>query len=550
MVLLMGLSTPCEAQFFKKLFKKLGLSKKKKVVVKAISDDVYFLSSDEMEGRRMGTTGEKKAADYISQRFADKNLAPYKGKYIHEFKSEDKSKLSDKHYIEFFGKQLKNKSDYLIPICSGSGLMNAQVIMGMQEPENLWVIKFSEVGVELNNALGNGGDLIHQKAKQAIDAGAEAVMFVNDVGVQEDFSAINKIPKTKLEKPMWIVNHAAYNKFLAPHDVKDWLYVSYNVSWGNSKRLGRNVIGIIDNRAMKTVIIGAHYDHLGFGEDNNSLHQGFKAVHNGADDNASGVAAMIELIPVIRNNQLRNYNYIFIAFSGQELGRLGSEKFLEDSRLDSFEINYMFNLEMLGRLNAQNDLELAGIGTSPEWGGLLRSSKHSFRFKLDSSGGGSGDQSSFYQKHIPVLSFSTGKHSDYHRPTDDANKINTSGIQTISNWIATLIVQLDSKGKLEFAKTKAKKIKVIPKMSFEVSLGVIPDYTYEGDGLKIKEITQGRAAQIAGVKMGDVLVRMGPYDIKTLEDYIEQMSKYKKGDRTEITIRRVDDKMTLPLQFD
>ena len=185
---------------------------------------------------------------------------------------------------------------------------------------------------------------------------------------------------------------------------------------------GRNVVAYIDHNAPRTVIIGAHYDHLGYG-DFGSLHRGEREIHNGADDNASGVAVMIDLARKLKNAN-KNNNYLFIAFSGEELGLLGSNYFVKNPTINLEDANLMINMDMIGRLKEDKTLAVYGVGTSPVLKGAIDASNKGFKLKENQSGVGPSDQTSFYLNDIPVLHFFTGQHEDYHKPSDDPEKLN------------------------------------------------------------------------------------------------------------------------------
>ena len=238
---------------------------------------------------------------------------------------------------------------------------------------------------------------------------------------------------------------------------------------------GRNVVGFLDNGAAQTIVIGAHYDHLGYGYDHNSLDPNPEGkIHNGADDNASGVAGVIELARYFSLNGItEKYNFLFMTFSGEELGLIGSKKWCENPTIPLNSINCMINLDMVGRLNdSTKKLLIYGVGTSPVWLPAIEKTNTYFSVKTDSAGVGPSDQTSFYLKDIPVVHFFTGQHSDYHKPTDDAYKINANGEAKVLELIIDLVYYLDSRPKLAFLKTKNNES---GKMSFKVTMGIMPD---------------------------------------------------------------------------
>lgn len=309
---------------------------------------------------------------------------------------------------------------------------------------------------------------------------------------------------------------------------------------------GRNVIGYIDNGAAFTIVVGAHYDHLGWGAEG-SLHKGDSMVHNGADDNASGVAALLYLAEHLSKQQL-NSNVLFVAFTGEEKGLLGSNYFMQDPTIETDKINFMVNMDMVGRLDSLRRLAVYGVGTSPAFiPELERIEDPAFEFKPDSSGVGPSDHTSFYVEDIPVLHFFTGQHAQYHRPEDDVERINFEGLHDISRFIETLILNLDKKEKLAFTKTRDKEQKG---RKFNVSLGVIPDYLYPGEGMKVDGVSANRPAANAGILKGDVILKMGDLDIKGMTEYMEALNVFKKGESIQVLVLRDGKQISLQVQFD
>jgi hypothetical protein len=315
-------------------------------------------------------------------------------------------------------------------------------------------------------------------------------------------------------------------------------------------RQGINVVGYIDHKAKSTVVIGAHYDHLGYGAFG-SRHTGEPAIHNGADDNASGVAGLLRLAEKLKSNpNARNNNYLFVAFSAEELGLIGSKVFASDSLLfDRKRTNYMLNMDMIGRLNDERVLAVNGAATSPLWKDALQAiHTNGIVVKTSDSGVGPSDHTSFYLQDLPVLHFFTGQHEDYHKPEDDAARINFKGIHDITDLMIRLIEYLDSKGKLPFTKTQDEE-QGRRAATFKVSLGVMPDYVYDGEGMRVDGVTDGRPAQIAGIKKGDILLAIGEFPIKDIYDYMEGLSKFQKGDKSTVKIRRSEQVIELPVAF-
>lgn len=312
-----------------------------------------------------------------------------------------------------------------------------------------------------------------------------------------------------------------------------------------------NVVGYLDNNASTTIIIGAHYDHLGTDGQGSSLDANPAAkIHNGADDNASGVAGVIELAREFSTNDVREHsNFLFICFSGEELGLLGSKYFADNSQIDLSTVNFMINMDMIGRLNPQTkSLIVHGTGTSPAWEPLIRRLKpETLSITTDSSGVGPSDHTSFYLKDIPVLHFFTGSHTDYHKPSDDFEKINFAGETEVLKFIATIIHALDGEQKLTFLKTKAKQQSSIA--SFKVTLGIMPSYASDVEGLKVDGVSDGKPADKAGLKTGDIIIQMGDFPIKDIYGYMDALSKFKKDQTVPVKVQRGSDVVTLSVTF-
>lgn len=317
---------------------------------------------------------------------------------------------------------------------------------------------------------------------------------------------------------------------------------------GTPARNANNVVGYLDNKAPNTIVIGAHYDHLGLGHDHNSLDANPEGkIHNGADDNASGTGGVIELARFFATNKVTEpYNFLFICFSGEELGLLGSKKWCENPDIELGSINYMINMDMIGRLNKENKIIVYGVGTSPVWVPLIDSLKTTFSVKKDSSGIGPSDQTSFYLKDIPVLHFFTGQHSDYHKPTDDADKINYKGEVKVLEYIVSIVEKTCHYPKLKFTKTRNPDS---GKASFKVTMGVMPDYTFDGEGMRIDGVSDGKPAAKAGLEKGDVVKKLGEHPVKDVQGYMKALSNFKKGDSTTVEVLRGKETKTFTVEF-
>lgn len=310
---------------------------------------------------------------------------------------------------------------------------------------------------------------------------------------------------------------------------------------------GRNVLGFLDNGAKTTVVIGAHYDHLGYGGEG-SLSVEDSVIHNGADDNASGVAGMLYLANALKEC-CNNNNYLFLAFSGEEKGLWGSNYFTKNPTIDLGTVNYMINMDMIGRLNEDRAIAVNGTGTASQWEeAVTGSNSDSLKIVMKASGIGPSDHTSFYLSNIPVLQFFTGQHEDYHKPTDDIEKINFDGMLEVLNLIHGVIEELDDDGKLAFLETPEEPGQSM--RSFKVTLGVIPDYLYDGTGMRIDGVKPDRPADKAGLVKGDIVLKMGDVEVENMNSYMEALSKFEPGQKITVQFKRDDEVMEKPLTFD
>ena len=296
---------------------------------------------------------------------------------------------------------------------------------------------------------------------------------------------------------------------------------------------GINVVGYRDNNKRETIIIGAHYDHLGYGSFG-SLYDGEPAIHNGADDNASGVSILINLANSLKD--IDDYNYLFIAFSGEEHGLFGSSYFAKNPTISLENVRFMVNFDMVGRLNEKNTLSVNGIGTSSKWDDLIDNSNiFDFNLKTTESGVGPSDHTSFYLQDMPVIHFFTGQHEDYHKPSDDVDKINFEGMFKIHEYVKEIILQSTKIENFDFQKTKSDTT-TAPR--FKVTLGVMPDYLFDGEGMRIDGVSKEKTAEKYGILKGDIVIRIGDIEVKNMMDYMTGLSKFEKGDSTTVGLNR------------
>jgi aminopeptidase YwaD len=526
------------------------LKKADKVILTNLQTHVTYLADDKLEGRRTGSAGEKLAYEYISNEFTKNGLTPKgdNGTFIQAFEVNEGMQINPSSHLIINGFDLQVEKEYFPFIFSPNTTLEAAPSMSLRESGTVWFWDLKEKLEEnRNNPHFDITEAIKTKAKDFAAKGASGLIIFNTSAIADDLKFEPKAKTETVKIPVVYVTPAIKKKYF--YDETATLDIKLKVDIGEKKRTGHNVVGYIDNGAANTVILGAHYDHLGYGEDHNSLYTGSKPqIHNGADDNASGTAALLEISKMLKASKLKNNNYLIVSFSGEELGLFGSKYFTEHMPANTSTANYMINMDMLGRLNdSTHGLTIGGYGTSPLWGQLLTEKDKFFTVKFDSSGSGPSDHTSFYRKDIPVLFFFTGVHSDYHKPTDDADKINYNGELQVVKYVYNVIDGANKKGKLAFTKTR--ETQSMGKSSFKVTLGIMPDYTYSGGGVRVDGISEGKTAQKVGIKAGDVITQLGDHKFSDVQTYMETLSKFNKGDATKVKVKRGKEELTFDIIF-
>ena len=530
------------------------LKKEDKQVITNLQKHIEVLASDSLEGRRTGTPGEQKAIAYISNEFKSIGLLP-KGTtgFYQPFEIDEGKQVSSATRLIVGGESLVLNQHFIPFAFSAGNSVEALPSMAIQELGMPWFIDLKET---LESNAGNPHfdiyGFVKTKVKEVKEKGATALFLYNTSAAEDEIEFITKDRSAPAPIPVVYLTKEGVKKYF--NDPQATLDINMKIDIVPKKRSGTNVVGWIDNKTKNTVIVGAHFDHLGYGEDENSLEGSNKQIHNGADDNASGVAAMIELARMLQASDLKQNNYLFVAFSGEELGLQGSKYFVQHPTIDLGSANYMINLDMVGRINdASPTITVGGFGTSPSWVSTYATTgkkgiyKGPLLFKFDSSGTGPSDHTSFYLKNIPVLFYFTGVHSDYHKPSDDFNKINYPGELMVLKHIYS-VIELEDKNnnKLVFTKTKETNSALA---SFNVTLGIMPDYSFNGSGVRVDAVSENRPAQKAGIKPGDVIVQLGDRNVQSLEQYMQALGDFKKGDKTVVYFNRVNEKLSAPIEF-
>ena len=313
---------------------------------------------------------------------------------------------------------------------------------------------------------------------------------------------------------------------------------------------GRNVIAALDGadprRKDEWIVIGAHYDHLGDGGSPSSLAPGEKAIHNGADDNASGVSVVLSAARTLAAGPRPARSVLFIAFTGEESGLLGSAYFVANPTITG-RITAMINLDMVGRLG-QGPLIVYGVDTSEEWKTIVEPAAARAGIAVATRGEGYGpsDHTSFYTKDMPVLHLFTNTHGDYHKPTDDADKIDAAGLGKVTTMVVEIASAIAARPEqLTLRRGAGKPPSSTSAGTGGTYLGSVPDFTPVDRGVKLSGVTPGSPADKAGVRAGDIVVGLGKLDVDDLQGMTDALRAHKPGDTVPLRLIRDGKALTL-----
>jgi len=542
--------------------------------IKATSNfkaDISYLASDQLEGRLSGSAGEKKSSLYIADIFKQNKLTPKgdSGTYLQGF-SIVKLRLNQSNARLMWTETnklirgLQPKTGDFFPLaqsCNKDSLNEVAVYQagyGIFAPDlnhndykdtnglrgKVFVIKIGSPDAGKMHGKFSPYEGFNYKVDQAIKMGARGVVFVlADSAYEAPKGLIDRNVKPR-NIPVIFVAKETQSILRAES-------ISFQVQILQINETAHNVIGYINNKKARTIVIGAHQDHLGYNEYGGSRDPKSGAIHNGADDNASGVAMILELMRNIKKDKkLRKFNYVFIAFSGEEQGLLGSDYFVKHPTIDMKQVEYMLNFDMVGRLEAfKKTLMIYGVGTSPIWKpaiAALKTDSTQIKIKTTESGTGASDHTKFYYDSIPVLHFFTGQHTDYHKPSDDEFRINYHGMYLVYDVTMQMIKLANKNKEILFTATKSEDSE---RMTFKVKLGIMPDYAFDGPGVRADGTNPGEPADKAGIKKGDVIIKIGEYAISSMMDYMGVLGKFNKGETTTVIVKRNGEAITLTLTF-
>lgn len=558
-----------------------------------VYEHIKYLASDKLEGRFPGTTGGTLAMDYISKEFKTYGLTPYgDSSYIQKVEMTTDLQLGKNNELIFLkGKEtvtLKVEKDWIPLGFTSNGKMSGELVFlgyGISAPDlnyddykdidvngKIVVIMTSSPTSTANNNTFYQYESLFKKLSKARDNKAAGIIVISgyetedilpkltySLAKQSSGIPIIKVKRNNIENMFSELNmdfekiQKDINSKQKPNSFSlgKWS-VKANINVEQVKAGTGNVIGYLEGNdsTLKNyvIVIGAHYDHLGWGGENSLYESKDKKIHPGADDNASGVTGVLEIAQKLSaNKELLKRSILFICFTGEEEGLIGSTYFTNSSIFNKLLIVTMINMDMIGRM--ENDkLVINGTGTSSLWVNELDelNKKYNFSMSYIPDGYGSSDHSSFYSKNIPVLFFFTGIHPDYHKPSDTYDKINTAGEEKVIKYVYDLAIDISTVNRLiDFTRVVNNNEKKQETGQFKVYVGTIPDFSSNEEGYKISGVKEGSPADKGGIIAGDLMIKFGGKEIKNIYDYTAALGEHKPGDEIEITVKRNNEVLTL-----
>jgi peptidase M28-like protein/PDZ domain-containing protein len=573
-----------------------------------IARHVQFLASDKLQGRRAGTPSADEAAAYIEKEFRSYGLKTASSAgFLQPFTFVSAVKLGEQNSFQVKTpkgtRSIKVAEDFMPLAFSASNLAAGDIVFvgyGISAPELQFdsyagvdpkgkIVMMLRGSPDGDNPHGKFAEFtqpgleIQNKTLKAREKGARGVIFISgEKNFREDRLSRMRHDLNFLDSgiPTSIISVDAASSILGSSGVsvagaeakaKEPLSafvvkeatIEFKTDVVKIHGKSANVVAVLPGNdprlASEYVIIGAHYDHLGLGGPESLAANPESQIHHGADDNASGTAGLLELARVLtaQHGKIKR-SIMFIAFSGEELGLLGSGAYTKNPIIPLASTVAMLNMDMIGRLR-NGSLFVGGVGTSPTWKPLIEklngttepaasAAGHGPRFQLGfgEDGFGPSDHQSFYVRDVPVLFFFTGTHEDYHKPSDTADKINAEGLKDVAELVSEIAVSVANEPqRIAFTKVKMEQRPV--GRGFRVYLGTVPNYSDQSDGMKLDGVRPGSPAEKAGLRAGDLIVKLGKMAIKNVYDYTYALGEMRGGEEVEAVIRRDGKEMTMKI---
>ncbi len=560
-----------------------------------ISDVVNYLASPGLEGRKSGTKGDSLAAVYIRDRMQDMGLKLLYHQGLQPFTLISSAQAGADNYLEFNGKLFELNKDYLpYSFSSGSRFSGETAFAGygfdIRTDSLVWndydgldvtgkwvLILKGDPEMENHESLFIPYSDVRSKVLTAIDHKAAGVLLAGgpaySTGDQLEAVYFDKNSSTYPIPVFQVTTRTAdeilFSRGVSVAQLEEKLTREKKPSgfqFGGrvtgeadvllGKAVTHNVAAILpgNDPVLKNeyVVVGAHYDHLGMGgPGSGSRALDSLGIHYGADDNASGVAAMLEIAAKATSEKSNRRSLVFAAFGAEEMGLIGSKQFTGEPPVDLSKATAMFNFDMVGRMDtATRALSIGGTQTSAETEGILTRLNPGFNLAYSGEGIGPSDHASFYLLNIPVFFFSTGAHPDYHTPGDVADKINYSGIQQITDYGWAIIREIANREDMLSFREAGSKVQRSGGGRFKVTLGVMPDYAgLEKSGMRIDAVTTGKPAEKAGMQRGDIITAIDGKSVGNIYDYMNRLKTLTGGQTISVDILRNGQPVVLIIQL-
>ena len=519
---------------------------------------VRYMADDALEGREVGSRGERCVGQYIASWFEGLGLEPAGdgGSWFQSWEVRLGSRLAGENAFDIHGDsgwEGTVGSTWTPTGYSASGVFEgslAAMPTGHGEGGHSLAGRFL--------VLDEGEDL-HRVASEAARMGVAGVISLLSSG--SELPTLERERRAALSIPVVAVDGGSADEVRAA--AEQGASVRLSISVEPLRAEARNVVALLPGSdRSQTVIVGAHYDHLGFGGEGSLSPNEFGTVHNGADDNASGTAALLEVARRMAVGPRPDKSVLFLAFSGEERGLWGSAYYVDAPSVPLESTAAMLNMDMVGRVT-DGKLTVFGTGTAEEWPELLaRTNRGDLELQFVSDGYGASDHSSFYAKGIPVLHFFSGTHAEYHRIADDWELINEEGLVHVSELVQAVAEELaGTPGRVALTPVEgAGNPHGVPggepeegqtaRSGFSVRLGTIPDYSQEEGGMRITGVRDDSPAAKAGLTGGDVIVKMGDRDIEDVYSYMYALQAHEPGDVVDIVVIRDGERMTVTVTLE
>jgi len=566
------------------------------VTTDELSGHIEFLASDSLKGRYPGTPEDQVASRYITDEFKKAGLRWLTADGLQEYEivtyieAGDSNKLSFDGYTGEYGKDftpLSFSSDTSVEaevVFCGYGFDIDQGDLKWNDYKgidvtNKWVMVLRgnpepEKSTSMFDIYSNERD----KAMVAKDLGAAGILFVSGplyypedelmtLRSRESRTGISviHIKRVLADKILSISGQTIsglekeLNEIRHPNSFPTGVLLEAVTNVIPHKVKTYNAVALLEGshpiKKDQYIIVGAHYDHLGFGGPGSSSRlRDSSAIHYGADDNASGVSGMIEIAERFALSENRpDRSLLFIAFGAEELGLLGSKFFTENPLVPLDQVSLMVNFDMIGRMRDRH-LQVSGSGTSVEAEGILKyfADADSIKLMINPEGFGPSDHSSFYVKDIPVLFLTTGVHADYHTPDDSPEKINYTGMVHVSDFAYKLIDSISRMDSLLTFREAGPKVRPSGRHGRgRVTLGIMPDITSTDDtpGMRVEFVSPGKPAELGGMKKGDIIMAIEGKPVNNVYDYMFRLEKIKPGQLIIVTIKREGKQLDLLIQL-